>query len=86
MLRSYSSKPAARFANSAGVDVDSAGEPTILGLTPQLLPILEKVLGEPENQLNDETREQVVEMVKFIHGKQPQMVGKYAGLVAAVRG
>ncbi|KAL8925309.1 MAG: hypothetical protein Q9208_003599 [Pyrenodesmia sp. 3 TL-2023] len=64
----------------------SAGEPTILGLTPQLLPVLEKVLGEPENQLNDETREQVVQMVKFIHGKEPQMVGKYAGLVAAVRG
>ncbi len=69
-----------------GGNIDSAGEPTILGLTPQLLPILEKVLGPPENQLNDETREQVLEMVKFVHGKQPRMVGKYPGLVAAARG
>lgn len=68
------------------MDKDSAGEPTILGLTPQLLPILEKVLAPPEAQLNDSTREQIVEMVKFIHTKQPQMVGKYPGLVAVVRG
>ncbi|KAL9009900.1 MAG: hypothetical protein Q9173_005108 [Seirophora scorigena] len=64
----------------------SAGEPTILGLTPRLLPILEQVLGEPEEQLNEKTKEQVVEMVRFIHGKQPQMVGKYPGLVAVARG
>ncbi|KAL8832945.1 MAG: hypothetical protein Q9170_004648, partial [Blastenia crenularia] len=68
------------------VQLYSAGEPTILGLTPQLLPILEKVLGPPEEQLNEKTREQVVEMVKFIHSKQPQMVGKYSGLVGVVRG
>lgn len=66
--------------------VDSAGEPTILGLTPRLLPILEQVLGEPQEQLNEKTREQVVEMVRFIHGKQPQMVGEYPGLVAVARG
>ncbi|KAI4166509.1 MAG: hypothetical protein LQ343_007996 [Gyalolechia ehrenbergii] len=64
----------------------SEGEPTILGLTPQLLPILEKVLGPPMAQLDDKTREQVVEMVKFIHSKQPQMVQKYAGLMGVVRG
>lgn len=64
--------------------LDSAGEPTILGLTPQLLPILEQVLGEPEDQLNEKTRGQVVEMVRFIHGKQPLMVQKYPGLAAVV--
>lgn len=67
-------------------NLDSAGEPTILGLTPQLLPILEQVLGEPEEQLNEKTREQVLEMVRFIHGKQPVMVRKYPGLAAAVVG
>ncbi|KAL8650442.1 MAG: hypothetical protein Q9210_003821 [Variospora velana] len=71
---------------SCVVHLYSAGEPTILGLTPQLLPILEQVLGEPEEQLNEKTREQVLEMVRFIHGKQPLMVRKYPGLVAVVGG
>ncbi|KAI4246593.1 MAG: hypothetical protein LQ352_006380, partial [Teloschistes flavicans] len=47
----------------AVVHLYSAGEPTILGLTPQLLPVLEKVLGPPEEQLDEETRGKVVEMV-----------------------
>ncbi|KAL8704513.1 MAG: hypothetical protein Q9201_002322 [Fulgogasparrea decipioides] len=68
------------------VHLYSAGEPTILGLTPQLLPILEQVLGPPEEQLNEKARQQVVEMVKFVHSKQPQMVRKYPGLVNIVRG
>ncbi|KAL9631360.1 MAG: hypothetical protein Q9204_004262 [Flavoplaca sp. TL-2023a] len=64
----------------------SEGEPTILGLTPKMLPILEHVLGPPEEQLDDETREQVVQLVKFLHGKQAQLVKKYPGLMAAVNG
>ncbi|KAL8982681.1 MAG: hypothetical protein Q9205_002886 [Flavoplaca limonia] len=64
----------------------SEGEPTILGLTPKLLPVLEHVLGPPEEQLDDETREQVVQLVKFLHGKQAQLVKKYPGLMAAVNG
>ncbi|KAL8669846.1 MAG: hypothetical protein Q9168_005586 [Polycauliona sp. 1 TL-2023] len=64
----------------------SEGEPTILGLTPKILPILEQVLGPPEEQLDDETREQVVQLVKFLHGKQAQLVKKYPGLMAAVNG
>ncbi|KAI4182894.1 MAG: hypothetical protein L6R41_005718 [Letrouitia leprolyta] len=70
----------------AVVRLYSEGEPTILSLTPQLLPIVEKVLGPPTTQLDDETREQVVEMVKFIHSKQPQMVQKYAGLMSVLSG
>ncbi|KAL8800553.1 MAG: hypothetical protein Q9182_005108 [Xanthomendoza sp. 2 TL-2023] len=62
----------------------SAGEPTILGLTPDLLPILEQVLGPPDEQLDDETREQVVQLVKFVHGKQAQLVRKYPGLMSVV--
>ena len=48
---------------------------TMIGLTPQVVPILAKVLGEPEEQLDEETREEVVGLVKFIHSKQ-------AGLIA----
>ncbi|KAL8768832.1 MAG: hypothetical protein Q9209_005013 [Squamulea sp. 1 TL-2023] len=62
----------------------SEGEPTTLGLTPKILPILEQVLGPPKEQLDDETREQVVQLVKFLYGKQAQMVKKYPGLMAAV--
>ncbi|KAL9022860.1 MAG: hypothetical protein Q9196_007499, partial [Gyalolechia fulgens] len=64
----------------------SEGQPTILSLTPQLLPILEMVLGPPVTQLDDKTREQVVEMVKFIHSKKPEMVRGYTGLMRAVKG
>ncbi|KAL8690882.1 MAG: hypothetical protein Q9218_003775 [Villophora microphyllina] len=70
----------------AVVHLYSAGEPTILGLTPQLLPILEKVLGPPEEQLDEETKVKVVEMVKFVHSKQPQIVQKYPGLAEVARG
>ncbi|KAL9586075.1 MAG: hypothetical protein Q9203_003998 [Teloschistes exilis] len=61
-------------------------EPTILGLTPQLLPAVAKVLGPPEEQLDEETRGKVVELVQFVHSKQPQLVGKYPALVEVVRG
>ncbi|KAL8677173.1 MAG: hypothetical protein Q9186_006376 [Xanthomendoza sp. 1 TL-2023] len=64
----------------------STGEPTILGLTPKLLPILEQVLGSPEEQLDEETREQVVQLVKFVHSKQAQLVRKYSGLMSVVNG
>jgi len=45
---------------------DQHGEPTIQQLTPQLIPVFQKVLGEPEDQLDDETRTQVVELVKHL--------------------
>ncbi|KAL8946125.1 MAG: hypothetical protein Q9222_007434, partial [Ikaeria aurantiellina] len=64
----------------------SQGEPTILSLTPQLLPVLEQVLGPPEEQLDEGTREQVVEMVRFIYGKQAQLVKGYPGLMGVVQG
>jgi hypothetical protein len=44
---------------------------TIMGLTPKLAPIMMGVLGEPEDQLTDEVREQVqalVEHLKKTHG------------------
>lgn len=48
------------------VKLDQHREPTIESLTPQLMPVFQKVLGEPEEQLDDETREQVVELVKHL--------------------
>ncbi|KAF1935021.1 ARM repeat-containing protein [Clathrospora elynae] len=41
-------------------------EPTVLQLTSTLMPIIEKVLGEPEEQLEDETRSQLVELVQYL--------------------
>jgi hypothetical protein len=39
---------------------------TIQQLTPQLMGVFEKVLGEPEDQLEDETRSQLVELVQYL--------------------
>jgi len=50
----------------ANLLTDQHGEPTIQQLTPQLMPVFQKVLGEPEDQLDDETRAQVVELVKHL--------------------
>ncbi|KAF2463063.1 ARM repeat-containing protein [Lindgomyces ingoldianus] len=49
------------------VKLYQANEPTIQQLTPQLMAIFEKVLGPPEEQLEDETRTQLVELVKYLH-------------------
>jgi importin-4 len=38
-------------------------------LTPQLMPILQKVLGPPEEQLSDDLRQQVVELVQYLESK-----------------
>lgn len=46
--------------------VDQANEPTIQQATPTLMPVFEKVLGPPEDQLEDETRAQLVELVKYL--------------------
>jgi len=45
---------------------DQANEPTAQQLTPTLMPIFEKVLSPPEEQLEDETRSQLVELVKYL--------------------
>ncbi|KAH3942935.1 hypothetical protein HBI81_206950 [Parastagonospora nodorum] len=41
-------------------------DPTVQQLTPQLMPVFEKVLGQPEEQLEDETRSQLVELVQYL--------------------
>ena len=39
---------------------------------------------EPKDQLKDETREKITQLVKFVAGKFPAEVGKYEGLAALV--
>ena len=57
---------------------DQQEEPTLISLTPQLLPILAEVLApEPKDQLKEETRGKVVQLVGFLAGKDRKEVGKY---------
>ncbi|KAF2199574.1 ARM repeat-containing protein [Delitschia confertaspora ATCC 74209] len=51
------------------VKLYQANEPTVQQLTPTLMPIFEKVLSPPEEQLEDETRSQLVELVKYIQSQ-----------------
>jgi hypothetical protein len=48
------------------VQLYQANHPTIMRLTPSLMLVFEKVLGPPEEQLEDETRAQLVELVKYL--------------------
>ncbi|KKY24397.1 putative importin beta-4 [Phaeomoniella chlamydospora] len=41
-------------------------DPTIRNLTPQLIPIFQSVMGEPEDQLVDSTRSQLEELVTYL--------------------
>lgn len=41
-------------------------DPTIQQLTPTLMPIFENVLSAPEEQLEDETRSQLIELVQYL--------------------
>lgn len=67
------------------VSTDSENDQTIIPLTPQLLPIIAEVMAPvPENQIKDETREKLTQLVKYIAGKSPQEVRKYETLAALV--
>ncbi|TKA52554.1 hypothetical protein B0A49_12958, partial [Cryomyces minteri] len=46
------------------------GDKTVQALTGRLLPVFEKVLGPPEEQLSDETRGLVGELVTYLQSKQ----------------
>ncbi|KAI1164006.1 importin beta-4 [Nemania serpens] len=43
-----------------------AGNPTVQELTPRLLPVFQQVLGPPEEQLEDETKQLVIELVSIL--------------------
>ncbi len=70
---------------SANVPPDQESNPTMISLTPTLLPILAEVMApKPSGQLKDDTREKLTELVKFLATKQPAEVRKYEGLAALV--
>ena len=53
--------------------------------TQQLIPILAHVLSPPAEQLSAEMRQQVVQLVKYLHKQQPALVQDNAVLMGAVR-
>lgn len=66
--------------------IDSEGEPIIVNLTPQILPVVAEVMAPPTTQLKDETREKLVQLVKFVNSKQPAAIAKYETLNAIANG
>ncbi|KAH9208718.1 armadillo-type protein [Leptodontidium sp. 2 PMI_412] len=59
---------------------------TVISLTPQLIPIFAAVLGEPAEQLEDETRAKVIATVKFIAEKNPSLIQSNPALLNALQG
>lgn len=49
---------------------DQANNTVIQGLTAQIMPVLQKVLGPPEEQLSDETREKVMQLAQYLQSRQ----------------
>jgi importin-4 len=47
--------------------------PTVVALTERLVPVFKTVLGEPEEQLDDETRLLVTQMVQTLQQLQPNL-------------
>lgn len=50
--------------------LDQQNNSVMQGLTADVMPILQTVLAPPEAQLNDETREKVVQLVHYLNGQQ----------------
>ena len=48
---------------------DQSGDETMRQLTPKLMPILPTVLGPPQEQLDDETRQQITELIKYLQSQ-----------------
>ncbi|KAI5778145.1 armadillo-type protein [Geopyxis carbonaria] len=55
----------------------------VFNITQQLVPVFSQVLSPPEDQLNANTRSQVIELVRFLAGKEPSLIQNYPNLVAA---
>lgn len=56
------------------------GDATVQQLTPKLVPIFAHVLGEPKEQLEDDTRAKLVEAVKYLGQQQPGLFQGYESL------
>lgn len=64
------------------VGLYQAENSTVQALTQQLVPVFAAVLGEPKEQLDDETRGKLVETVKYIAKRQPALIQGHAVLAA----
>jgi len=67
------------------VELYKTANATIQRLSPQIMSLVAKVLGPPEEQLTDETREQLRQLVKYIYSKQPALIQAHGELVEIVR-
>jgi importin-4 len=65
---------------------DHQTNPTIIELTPKILPIFTSVLSDPIEQLDDSTRLKVIATVKFIAQKNPSLIQGNETLMNCVRG
>lgn len=52
-----------------------------MGLIPKLVPVFEKVLGPPEEQLDKETRELVQHLVQALSKLRPELFQGHPGLL-----
>lgn len=59
---------------------------TMQAQTGALVPVLAQVLGPPEEQLKEGTRAEVLELVKYIGSKNPELVKRNEVLASAVSG
>ena len=48
------------------------------------MPIIAQVMGPPEEQIVDHTREQLTQLTKFVYGKLPALVEAHPVLMAVV--
>lgn len=55
------------------INTDEANEPTVQSLTSKLIGVFEKVLGPPEDQLEDETRQVVQRIVQSLFKAKPEL-------------
>ncbi|KAI9894381.1 MAG: Aminopeptidase 2 mitochondrial [Vezdaea aestivalis] len=58
---------------------------TVIGLSEQIVPAVAKVLSPPDKQLSTETRSSVVQLVKFLHQKQPALLANDPVLIQAAQ-
>ena len=69
---------------SCSLSLDSWREPTMLGLTEKLIPVLAQVLGPPVKQVKQSTLKQLGNLVRWIYEQQPALLDDYENLKAAV--
>ena len=67
------------------VKLYQSGDSTIQNLSPQLMPIIASVISKHDEQLEPETLEQLTQLVKYIHSKQPALVSNNEVLMKVVQ-